>query len=60
MPIEVIPLAHVAVLKQLQSMGGQGGLRMGKEKMGPTITGWRGRGRGRYPIYIYIYIYLRT
>lgn len=37
-PIEVVPLAHVAVLRKLAMLGGKGGLRMAQAKMGPLVT----------------------
>ncbi|MFX0032353.1 MAG: ribose 5-phosphate isomerase A [Promethearchaeota archaeon] len=37
-PIEVIPMAHVTVMKKLEKLGGKSKLRIAKAKMGPLIT----------------------
>jgi len=37
-PIEVIPMAHIAIIKRLEKLGGKPNLRKAKAKMGPLIT----------------------
>lgn len=37
-PIEVIPMAYVPVMKEMEKLGGSPMLRMAKSKAGPTIT----------------------
>lgn len=44
-PVEVVPLAYVAVTKRLSALGGRADLRMAKAKAGPVVTGWT-RGHG--------------
>ena len=38
LPVEVIPMAHAVVSKQLESLGGRPYLRMSKDKSGPFLT----------------------
>lgn len=38
-PVEVIPMAHVPILQQLQGMGAVANLRMAQSKAGPCVTG---------------------
>jgi len=37
-PVEIIPLAHVPIMKKLEKLGGTPMLRMAQAKMGPIVT----------------------
>jgi len=37
-PIEIIPLAHVPIMKRLEKLGGTPVLRMAQAKAGPVVT----------------------
>ena len=37
-PVEIIPLAHIPIMKKLEKLGGNPVLRMAQAKMGPVVT----------------------